>query len=105
MRAIRARYNPYLQAKHRLEQVSMLHDMQCTRFIHVSCLQTSWQGGGKSKGLGMVCVRQCIFSNLKGDIKGAMPPTPLNETLTCIHGCCAYAAKGVAIRIGSCTTK
>lgn len=26
MRAIRARYNPYLQAKHRLEQVSMLHD-------------------------------------------------------------------------------
>lgn len=35
MRAIRARYNPYLQAKHRLEQVSMLHNMQCTRYIHV----------------------------------------------------------------------
>lgn len=35
MRAIRARYNPYLQAKHRLEQVSMLHNTQCTRYIHV----------------------------------------------------------------------
>ena len=27
MRAIRARYNPYLQAKHRLEQVRPLHDV------------------------------------------------------------------------------
>jgi len=43
MRAIRARYNPYLQAKHRIEQVSnyrrgsVVKRILLVKHVHISC--------------------------------------------------------------------
>ena len=35
MRAIRARYNPYLQAKHRLEQVVQIHAINIYNLLKI----------------------------------------------------------------------
>ena len=45
MRAIRARYNPYLQTKHRLEQVLSLYSLRSTTTIYnhqFRLAQTTW---------------------------------------------------------------